>query len=228
MVKKGDVMPGCAGDRTPFPVVDQWIVNQVYETLRVTDELLRHLEIPYTVSGGTLLGALRHQGLIPWDDDGDVDLLGAYVPRIRREAPNFLASRGFGIVRGGLGNFKVFSLRGRQTLFDTRAPYPSTDLFPLREDAEGRLVHAHEGAVDYWPRHCYLPGELDTLRLWDFGPLELSGIARPAAVRYLDDMYGTGWSEEAYLISDHVENKRLVKNAQKLTHFAPAHPDGFS
>ena len=55
--------------------------------LKDFDDTCRRLDIPYSVYGGTMIGAIRHQGFIPWDDDVDVLMTRANYERFLAEAP---------------------------------------------------------------------------------------------------------------------------------------------
>lgn len=46
--------------------------NKLIEILKFFDDFCRKNDIKYTVLDGTLLGAVRHKGMIPWDGDVDV------------------------------------------------------------------------------------------------------------------------------------------------------------
>lgn len=74
--------------------------EKLLETLIALDDFCREHGLRYYLSGGTLLGAVRHQGFIPWDDDIDVnmprcdceklmELSGGRIGKYLLEPPNF-------------------------------------------------------------------------------------------------------------------------------------------
>lgn len=63
--------------------------------LKEFDRVCRQLNIPYVLFAGTMLGAVRHHGFIPWDDDVDVLMLREDYDRFLREADQVLEQEKF-------------------------------------------------------------------------------------------------------------------------------------
>lgn len=59
----------------------RYILHVLREVTRVLDEL----NVPYFMQGGTMLGAIRHNGFIPWDDDVDLGIPRADYDRLLKE-----------------------------------------------------------------------------------------------------------------------------------------------
>ena len=60
------------------------------DMLKELDRICRKHDIPYFLYGGTLLGAFRHNGFIPWDDDLDVAILRKDYNKLVKVLPDEL------------------------------------------------------------------------------------------------------------------------------------------
>lgn len=69
--------------------------RRLLNMLEVVAEICERHGIPYFLDGGSTLGAARHQGIIPWDDDIDVVLLRPDYNRLEQVLKKELPSRYF-------------------------------------------------------------------------------------------------------------------------------------
>ena len=86
------------------------------------DRICKKHNINYFLAGGTLLGAIRHKGFIPWDDDADVMMLredyDKFIKIVQSELPSNLFLQ---LPSTEKINHQVFAkIRINNTLFSTK------------------------------------------------------------------------------------------------------------
>ncbi len=135
------------------------------ELLCEIDRICRKRDIAYRLIGGTLLGAVRHGGFIPWDDDADVALFRADYERFREACKTELDETRFYFqdqettpgYRWGYGK-----LRRRDTLFvrlgQENMPYEQgifVDLFPSDYLPDTRLGRRVTNLISFLYRKAF-------------------------------------------------------------------------
>ena len=81
--------------RNDFKVTEKrkriWAVE--IDLLEEFDKCCKKYNLKYFVTDGTFLGAIRHKGFIPWDDDIDVAMFREDYDKLLKIAPNFFKDK---------------------------------------------------------------------------------------------------------------------------------------
>ncbi len=141
-------------------------------------------DIPYSLAYGTLIGAVRHKGFIPWDDDIDIIMTRENFDKFIRE---YQSDDYFKLVSPEDKNSYIAFARVcdmKDTLIVTRTPWSNyttgiwIDIFPMDSIPDDEVVHKKR-----WKR---------LNRLWT-----ITGIARGAKA---DAINNNHWEKPNYLI----------------------------
>lgn len=144
-------------------------VNELYDLLQIVMCELDKSKTEYIITGGTLLGAVRHGGLIPWDDDADLAILNKDINQLL----NILKPL------EDLGIISYEHYKGNVVVVKFKESKISLDLFLMRKY---KNVFNDEEMYKYlfpfnmqYPNEWFYEHELYPLKQYIFGPLIIPG-----------------------------------------------------
>ena len=137
------------------------IHEETLRVLQVVHEFCVSRGIRYMLHGGTLIGAIRHQGFIPWDDDADVSMPRPDYERFIREFPDSESFKVFApekdncaLLYGRICEMKRTYLKSKMAWCDD-SPGIGVDIFPLdgvAADSDNAFRPVVEQALVYMNR----------------------------------------------------------------------------
>lgn len=187
---------------------------ELYQMMKDLHDIMEEAKITYWIEGGTLLGAVRHKGIIPWDDDLDIQMYATDHEKFLVQVVPALKKLGY-----EYSAFKITSSKTKFKILKGEIP-PSCDIF-LATEKKGKL-----DVGDDW-KHISVD-DLLPLKLYDFGNVTVWGAHNP--IPYLDDCYGKTWPNRG--VKDLNHSKEEDPSASKMPfvldgdHFKPGYPLG--
>jgi hypothetical protein len=183
------------GENTPI-----CCATHLYNILKDTTAVLEKNNLEYFISFGTLLGAVRHGGLIPWDTDTDI-----IIPDRKKEEYISILQKDFGnkyyvvetkedgvvgsVIRVNLSKVNTLHLdlftyfeEDNNLVFDKKVTIPKNEIFPLSQ-------------VNFYQSKFFAPKETE---------------------KHLERLYGKDYMKYAY------KQWALDKTKFEITDFAPA------
>lgn len=208
-----------------FRITKPESVKYLYKLLYILDKVFKENSLEYWMDGGTLLGAVRHKGIIPWDDDGDVEIWGKDIEKLK-QLKNVFASYDIVLMPTWFG-FKIFFSYGK-SIKGYKWLYPAIDIFPMHEK-DGKIMYSYPRAQSTFGKCHFEKATMYPLERYRFGSYEMTGVSRKAVKKYFDTCYGSDWETHAYQMFDHENEKSIDRMKVKLTpdEKQPAQPVDF-
>lgn len=194
-------------------------VTQLYKLVEEVHNILVEENISYLIQGGTLLGSVRHGGLIPWDDDVDFFIFENDLKKLRKILPTFRKMGFFVVDKGYI--IKIYFEKGkyakikinREKEMEYVPNSPMIDIFVLKYyESKKKYHYSLSKCIKKWPNGYLLRDEIFPInKNYKYGNLLLHGPKN--CDDYLKRHLGKDWKTVGYINSRHIRisNYKVTK-----------------
>lgn len=162
-------------------------------------DLLEKNNIEYWCYGGAVIGQLRYNGMLPWDDDIDICILKETIDKLKSLKQVF-ENNNIKLFEGEYA-FKIYDLNGFK--IDDEY-YPFIDVFKMK-NFNNKIVHIESSYFRLkWANHFFLYDNLYPLQKLDFEDYQLYFANN--IVDYVDRGYEK-WKDFIVVSNIHIKSK---------------------
>jgi glycerol-3-phosphate cytidylyltransferase len=192
-------------------ILKKSVIASYYRMFNVFKSILDSHNIEFFAHSGTMLGVVRHKGIIPWDDDVDVMVEECFEEKLLAIAPE-LEANGIKLKENEHSGLLQFFCNSKDICpLDV---YMQIDVFiGLRMEINGDLClhYKSENFRKWFGKRFIKLADLYPLLEYDFGPLKVKGIRD-----YQGYFANSGFALDEAIVTRHMNFDHFLPEIEEL------------